>query len=103
MVDKVQTSKVHKEWWLLTPWENIPNFSGEETESADNHFDVFNDYLEIEQINVDANVAQIINRFCNSLFGKAKQSFNHSREGGPHGTVADWNVLKEQLKEQLTQ
>ena len=37
---------------------NLPNFSVEKTESADNHLDAFDDYLEIQQINVvDANVA----------------------------------------------
>ena len=54
---------------------NLPNFSGEKTESADNHLDVFDDYLEVHQINVgDTNVAQIITRF-----GKAKKWINKGR------------------------
>ena len=46
-----------------------------------------------------ANVAQIIIRFGFSLFGKAKKWFNQGREGGLHATVADWNALKEQGKQ----
>ena len=58
--------------------------------------------MEIQQINVaDANVAQIITRFGYSLFGKAKKWFNQGRDGRPHATVADWNALKEQLKQQF--
>ena len=39
---------------------NLPNISGEKTKSTDSHLDVFDDYLEMQQINdVDANVAQI--------------------------------------------
>ena len=56
---------------VVDPMKNLPKFSGEKTESADNH--AFDDYLEIQQIDVaDANVAQIITRFGYSLFGKAK-------------------------------
>ena len=84
--------------------QNIPKFLGEKTESADNHLDAFDDYQEIQQINVaDTNVAQIINRFDYSLFGKAKKWFNQSREGRLHATVADWNALKEQFNNNLTQ
>ena len=62
---------------VVDPMRNSPKFSGEKTESADNHLDAFDDYLEIQQINVaDANVAQIITRFGYSLFGKAKKWFN---------------------------
>ena len=35
------------------------------------------------------------------LFGKAKKWFNQGRDGRPHGTVADWNALKEQFKQQF--
>ena len=74
------------------PMRNLPKFSGKKTESADNHLDVFDDYLGIEQINAaDANVAQIITTFGYSLFGKAKKWFNQGRDGRPHATVADWN------------
>ena len=100
-LDKVQASKVHEEWWLLTPWTN-QSFSGEKTESTDNHLDAFDDYLEIQQINgADTNVAQIITIFGYSLFGKAKKWFNQGRDGRPHATVADWNGLKEQFKQQF--
>ena len=82
--------------------KNLPKFSGEKTESADNHLVAFDDYLEIQQINVaDANMAQIITRFGYSLFGKAKEWFNQGRDDRPHVTVADWNALKEQFKQQL--
>ena len=47
MVDKVQDSKVHKEWWLLTH-EKLTKIYGGKTESADNHFDEFDDYLEMQ-------------------------------------------------------
>ena len=54
---------------VVDPMKNLPKFSGEKTESADNHLDAFDDYLEIQQIDVaDANVAQIITRFGYSLF-----------------------------------
>ena len=43
---------------VLDPMKNLPKFSGEKTESADIHLDAFDDYLEIQQIEVaDANVA----------------------------------------------
>ena len=81
---------------------NLPKFSGEKTELADDHLDAFDDYLEIQQINVaDANVPQIITRFGYSLFGKGKRCFNQSRDCRPHATVADWNALKEQFKQQF--
>ena len=87
---------------VVNPMRNLPKFSGEKTESADNHLDAFDDYLEIQQIKVvNANVAKIITRFCNSLFGKTKKGFNQGREGRPHATVADWNALKEQFKQQF--
>ena len=87
---------------VVDPMRNLPKFSGEKTESADNHLDAFDDYLEIQQINVvDANVGQIITRFGYSLFGKAKKWFNQGRDGRPHATVADWNALKEQFKQQF--
>ena len=55
--------------------------------------------LEIKQINVvDAKVAQIINRFGYTLFGKAKKWFN---QGRPHSSVASWIALKEQFKQQF--
>ena len=58
---------------VVDPMINIPKFSGEKTELADNHLDAFDDYLEIQQVNVpDAKMAQIITRFGYSLFGKAK-------------------------------
>ena len=63
---------------VVDPMRNLPKFSCEKTESADNHLDMFDDYLEIQQINVvDANVAHVITRFGNSLFGKAKKWFKH--------------------------
>ena len=87
---------------VVDPMRNLPKFSGEKTESADNHLDAFDDYLEIQQINAaDANVAQIITRFGYSLLGKAKKWFNQGRDGRPHATVADWNALKEQFKQQF--
>ena len=87
---------------VIDPMRNLPKFSGEKTESADNHLDAFDDYLEILQINVaDANMAQIITRVGYSLFGKAKKWFNQGREGRPHATVTDWNALKEQFKQQF--
>ena len=87
---------------VVDPMKNLPKFSGEKTESADNHLDAFDDYLEIQQINVgDADVAQIITRFSYSLFGKAKMWLNQGRDGRPHATVADWNALKEQFKQQF--
>ena len=89
--------------WMVVfdPMWNLPNFSSEKTESSDNHLGAFNDYLEIQQISVaDANVAQIITRFGYSLFVEAKTWFNQGREGRPQATVADWNALKEQFKQQ---
>ena len=69
---------------------NLPKCYGEKTESVDNHVDAFDDYLEIQQINVvDVNVAQIITRCGYSLFGKAKKEFNQGREGRPH-----WPMLQ---------
>ena len=59
---------------VVDPMRNLPEFSAEKTESADNHLDAFDDYLEIQQINAaDANVAQIITKFGYSLFGKAQK------------------------------
>ena len=59
---------------VVDPMKNLPKFSGEKTESADTHLDAFDDYLEIQQIDVAvANVAQIITTFGFSLFGKAKK------------------------------
>ena len=87
---------------VVDPMRNLPNFFSEKTESADNHPDAFDDYLEIKQINVaDANVVQIITRFVYSLFGKAKKWFNQGREGRPLVTVAGWNALQEQFKQQF--
>ena len=58
---------------VVDPMQNLPKCPGEKTESADNHLDAFDEYLEIQQINVvDANVAQIITGFGYSLFSKAK-------------------------------
>ena len=49
---------------IVDPMRNLPKNSGEKTESADNHLDAFDDYLEIQQINaVDVKVAQIITRY----------------------------------------
>ena len=54
---------------VVDPMRNLPKFSGDKTESADNHLDAFDDYLQIQQINVaNANVAQIIARFGYSFF-----------------------------------
>ena len=87
---------------VFDPMRNVPTFSGEKNESAENHLDAFDDYPEIQQINVaNANVAQIITRFGYSLFGKAKKWFNQGGDGRPHATVADWNALKEQFKQQF--
>ena len=36
-----------------------------------------------------------------SLFNKAKKWFNQGRDGRPHATVADWNALKDQFKQQF--
>ena len=59
---------------VIEPMRNLPKSSGEKTESADNHLDAFDDYLEIQKINVgNTNDAQIITRFGYSLFGKAKK------------------------------
>ena len=89
---------------VVDPMKNLPKFSGEKTESADNHLDAFDYYLEIQQIDVaDANVAQIITRFGYSLFGKAKTWFNQGRDGRPHANVADWNALKYHSSNNLTQ
>ena len=60
----MQASKGLKEWWVVDPMRNLPKFSGEKTESADNHLDAFDDYLEIQQIivadaNCDTNHKQI--------------------------------------------
>ena len=46
---------------VVDPTQNLTKFSGEKTESANNHLDAFDDYLEIQQINIaNTNVAQII-------------------------------------------
>ena len=68
---------------LVDPMRNLPKCSGEKTESADNHPNVFDDYLEIQKkINVvEVHVAQIITRVDYSLLGKAKKWFNEGREG----------------------
>ena len=75
---------------VVDPMRNLPKFSGEKSESADNHLDAFDDYLEIQQINIaDVNVAEILTRFGYSLFDKAKKWFIQGRDGRPHATVAD--------------
>ena len=52
---------------------NVPNLSGEKTKSADDHLDAFDNYEEMQTINVvDANVAQSMTRSGYSLLGKAK-------------------------------
>ena len=80
------------------------NLYGEKTELADNHHDAFDDYLEIQQINVvDDNVAQIITTFGYSLFCKAKKWFNQGKVGQPHDNVADWNAFKEKFKQHFNQ
>ena len=44
---------------VVDPMRNLTKFSVEKTESADNHRNAFDDYLEIPQINVvDANVVR---------------------------------------------
>ena len=54
---------------VVDPMRNLPKFSGEKTESADNNLYVFHDYLKIQHINVvDVNVALIITRFGYTLF-----------------------------------
>ena len=69
---------------------NLAKFSGEKTELVVNHLYTFDNYLQIQQINiVDAHEAHIITRFGYSLFGKAKMWFHQGREGRPHATVAD--------------
>ena len=88
---------------VVDPKRNLPIFSGKKMESADNHFDAFDNHLEIQQINVVyANVAQIITRFGYSLSGKTRMWFHQGREGRPHATVADWNAFKEQFTQQIT-
>ena len=53
---------------VVDPMRNLPKFSGEKTESADNYLDTFDNYLEIQQINVaNANAAQITTR-CELFF-----------------------------------
>ena len=102
MLGKVLDQQGPQRMVVVDPMNNLPKFSGEKTESADNHLDAFDDYLEIQQIEVtDSNVAQIITRFSYSLFGKAKKWFNQGRDGRPHANVADWNALKEQFKQQF--
>ena len=87
---------------VVDPIGNVPKFSDEKTESADNYHDAFDDYLEIQQINAaDANVVQIITRFVYSLLIKAKKWFNQGTESRSLATVADWSALKEQFKQQL--
>ena len=87
---------------VVDSMRNLPKFSGEKTESADNHLDAFDDYLKIQQINVaDVNVAQIITRSGYSLFGKATKWFNKGRESRQHATVTDWNTSKEQFNQQF--
>ena len=45
---------------VVCPMRNLPKFFCEKTESAGTHLDPFNDYLEIQQVDVvDTNVAQI--------------------------------------------
>ena len=62
---------------VVDPMRNLPKFSGEKTESAENHLDAFDDYLKIQQAHVfNVNVAQIITRFGYLLFDKAKKWFN---------------------------
>ena len=81
---------------------NLPLFSHKEAKSADNYLNVFDDYLEMQQINaIDATVAQIITRFSYNLLGKAMLWYNQGRDGRPHANVADWEVLKEQLRQQF--
>ena len=88
---------------VVEPMGNFPKFSGEKTESPDNHLDAFYGYLEIQQINVaDTIVAQIINRFGYSLFSKANKWFNQGRDGRPYATVADRNALKGQFKSAIS-
>ena len=64
---------------VVDPMRNVQNFSGEATESAYNHLDAFDYFLEIQVNVVDANVAQSITRVGYSLFGKAKKWFNQGR------------------------
>ena len=88
---------------VVDPMRNLHKFSGEKTQSADNHPDAFDDYLEMQQINVaDANVAQIITRFGYSLFGKAKKWFNQGGDSRSHATVTDRNALKKKKTVQAT-
>ena len=79
---------------VVDPMRNLQKFCDEKNESADNHLDAFDDYLEIQQIHVaDVNVAQIMTRFGYSLFGKAQRVIQ-PRDGRPLATVADWNALE---------
>ena len=58
---------------VIDPMRNLAKFSSKKTESADNHLDAFDDYLEIQQINVAyANVVQIITRFVIHYLVKPK-------------------------------
>ena len=67
---------------VVDPVLNLTEFSGEKNESVDNYLDVFDDNLEIQQINVaEASVAQRITKFGFSLFGKTKKGVNQGREG----------------------
>ena len=87
---------------VVDPMRYLPKFPGEKMESEDNHLDAFYGYLLIQHINVaDANVTKIIAIFGYSLFGRAKKWFNKGRDSRPHVTVADWNALNEQFKQQF--
>ena len=87
---------------VVNHMRHFPKFLGEKTESADNHYAAFDDYLEIQHINVvDANVAKLIIRLGYSLLSKTRKRFNQGREGRPHAKVTDWNALKRQFKQQF--
>ena len=46
-------------------------------------------------------MAQTITRFGYFIFVKANKWINQGREGRLHATIADWNALKEEFKEQF--
>ena len=80
---------------------NLSKFPGEKTESADNYFDANDDYLKMQQINVvDATCSTNHNQIWLFIIWKSQKVFYQGKDGRSHATVADWNTLKEQFKQQ---
>ena len=75
---------------VVDSMRRLPQFSDENSESADNHLSKFDDYPEIQQFNIiDVNVAKIITRLGYSSFGKATKWYTKSRNGILHINVAE--------------